>query len=117
MYKRQAFEHSIPDWLAATLEKELGANWEKEMMALNEQAPTILRANSLKTSAKHLIEELKHENVESFTINGFKDAVQLEEKKNVFLTSAFKDGLFEVQDAGSVSYTHLDVYKRQVLRC
>jgi 16S rRNA (cytosine967-C5)-methyltransferase len=79
----------------------LGANWEKEMMALNEQAPTILRANSLKTSAKHLIEELKHENVESFTINGFKDAVQLEEKKNVFLTSAFKDGLFEVQDAGS----------------
>ena len=97
----KAFEHSIPDWLAATLEKELGANWEKEMMALNEQAPTILRANSLKTSAKHLIEELKHENVESFTINGFKDAVQLEEKKNVFLTSAFKDGFFEVQDAGS----------------
>ena len=97
----KAFEHSIPEWLAATLEKELGTNWEKEMMALNEQAPTILRANSLKTSAKHLIEELKHENVESFTINGFKDAIQLEEKKNVFLTSAFKDGLFEVQDAGS----------------
>ena len=97
----KAFEHSIPDWLVETLEKELGENWEKEMIALNEQAPTILRANSLKTSTKHLIEELKHENVESFTINGFKDAVQLEEKKNVFLTSAFKDGLFEVQDAGS----------------
>lgn len=97
----KAFEHSIPDWLVETLEKELGANWEREMIALNEQAPTILRANSLKTTAKHLIEELKHENVESFTINGFKDAVQLEEKKNVFLTSAFKDGLFEVQDAGS----------------
>ena len=97
----KAFEHSIPDWLVETLEKELGENWEKEMIALNEQAPTILRANALKTYAKHLIEELKHENVESFTINGFKDAVQLEEKKNVFLTSAFKDGLFEVQDAGS----------------
>lgn len=97
----KAFEHSIPDWLVETLEKELGVNWEREMIALNEQAPTILRANSLKTTAKHLIEELKHENVESFTINGFKDAVQLEEKKNVFLTSAFKDGLFEVQDAGS----------------
>ena len=26
---------------------------------------------------------------------------QIEEKKNVFLTSAFKDGMFEVQDAGS----------------
>jgi len=55
----------------------------------------------LKTSTKHLIEELKHENVESFQVPGFENAVQLEEKKNVFLTSAFKDGLFEVQDAGS----------------
>lgn len=97
----KAFEHSIPDWLVETLEKELGPKWEREMIALNEQAPTILRANALKVSAKHLVEELKGENVESFTINGFKDAVQLEEKKNVFLTSAFKDGLFEVQDAGS----------------
>lgn len=97
----KAFEHSIPEWLVETLEKELGENWEKEMVALNEQAPTILRANALKTSAKHLIEELKHENVESFQIQGFDNAVQLEEKKNVFLTSAFKDGLFEVQDAGS----------------
>jgi 16S rRNA (cytosine967-C5)-methyltransferase len=114
----KAFEHSIPDWLAETLEKELGANWEKEMMALNEQAPTILRANSLKTSAKHLIEELKHENVESFTINGFKDAVQLEEKKNVFLTSAFKDGLFEVQDAGSQKIAEfLDVKPNASGRC
>ena len=60
-----------------------------------------MRANSLKTSTKHLIEELKHENVESFQVPGFENAVQLEEKKNVFLTSAFKDGLFEVQDAGS----------------
>jgi 16S rRNA (cytosine967-C5)-methyltransferase len=58
--------------LAETLEKELGENWEKEMIALNEQAPTILRANSLKTSTKHLIEELKHENVESFQVPGFK---------------------------------------------
>jgi 16S rRNA (cytosine967-C5)-methyltransferase len=97
----KAFEHSIPEWLAETLEKELGENWEKEMRALNEQAPTILRANTLKTSAKHLIEELQHENVESFQVRGVENAVQLEEKKNVFLTSAFKDGLFEVQDAGS----------------
>ncbi len=97
----KAIEYSIPDWLAETLEKELGKNWEREMVALNEMAPTILRTNTLKTTPKHLIDELKHENVESFTLRGFPAAVQLEEKKNVFLTSAFKDGLFEVQDAGS----------------
>lgn len=97
----KAIEHSIPNWLAETLEKELGPKWEREMNALNEQAPTILRANTLKTSTKELISDLKDENVESFPIKNYPDAIQLEEKKNVFLTSAFKDGLFEVQDASS----------------
>ncbi len=97
----KAIEYSIPEWLAETLEKELGRNWEREMLALNEQAPTVLRTNTLKTTPKELIADLKDENVESFTIKNYPDAVQLEEKKNVFLTSAFKDGLFEVQDASS----------------
>jgi len=97
----KAIEYSIPDWLAETLEKELGKNWEREMLALNEQAPTVLRANSLKTTPRELIADLNDENVEAFTIKNYPDAVQLTEKKNVFLTSAFKDGLFEVQDASS----------------
>ena len=96
----KAIEYSIPDWLAETLEKELGKNWEREMLALNEQAPTVLRTNSLKTTPRELIADLNDENVEAFTKN-YPDAVQLAEKKNVFLTSAFKDGLFEVQDASS----------------
>jgi 16S rRNA (cytosine967-C5)-methyltransferase len=97
----KAFEYSIPDWLVETLEKELGSQWEREMDALNVQAPTILRANSLRTSTKGLIQELKEENVHCFAVQGFSHAVQLEEKKNVFLTSIFKEGFFEVQDAGS----------------
>ena len=97
----KAIEYSIPDWLAETLEKELGKNWEREMLALNEQAPTVLRTNSLKTTPRELIADLNDENVEAFTIKNYPDAVQLAEKKNVFLTSAFKDGLFEVQDASS----------------
>lgn len=97
----KAIEFSIPDWLAETLEKELGKNWEREMLALNEQAPTVLRTNSLKTTPRELIADLNDENVEAFTIKNYPDAVQLAEKKNVFLTSAFKDGLFEVQDASS----------------
>jgi len=97
----KAIEHSIPDWLAETFEKELGKNWEKEMVALNEQAPTVLRANTLKTTPRELIADLNDENVEAFTIKNYPDAIQLAEKKNVFLTSAFKDGFFEVQDASS----------------
>ncbi len=97
----KAIEYSIPDWLAETLEKELGKNWEKEMLALNEQAPTVLRTNTLKTSVRELVSDLKDENVEAFPIKNYPDAIQLEEKKNVFLTTAFKEGLFEVQDASS----------------
>ena len=100
-FPTKAIEHSVPEWLVEILEQELGSVWEREVIALNEQASTILRANTLKISPKSLIDELACENISAFTINGYPDAVQLEEKKNVFLTSAFKDGFFEVQDASS----------------
>lgn len=103
----KGIEYSIPDWLAELLEKELGAKWEKEMQAMNEQAPVVLRANALKTNAKELVEMLAEENVNAFTIRGYEDAVQLEEKKNVFLTTAFKEGFFEVQDASSQKIAEL----------
>ena len=106
-FPTKAIEHSVPDWLAGLFEKELEAKWEKEMSALNEQAPVILRANSLKISAENLVEILKEEGVNSFVLRGYPDAVQLEEKKNVFLTSAFKEGFFEVQDASSQKIAEL----------
>ena len=107
IFPTKAIEHSVPDWLAGLFEKELGVKWEKEMSALNEQAPVILRANSLKISAENLVEILKEEGVNSFVLRGYPDAVQLEEKKNVFLTSAFKEGFFEVQDASSQKIAEL----------
>ena len=106
-FPTKAIEHSVPDWLVGLFEKELGAKWEKEMSALNEQAPVNLRANSLKISAENLVEILKEEGVNSFVLRGYPDAVQLEEKKNVFLTSAFKEGFFEVQDASSQKIAEL----------
>ena len=106
-FPTKAIEHSVPDWMAGLFEKELGVKWEKEMSALNEQAPVILRANSLKISAENLVEILKEEGVNSFVLRGYPDAVQLEEKKNVFLTSAFKEGFFEVQDASSQKIAEL----------
>ncbi|WP_407480575.1 RsmB/NOP family class I SAM-dependent RNA methyltransferase [Elizabethkingia meningoseptica] len=97
----KAVQYSIPEWLAETLEKELGPNWEKEMDALNDPAPTVLRVNTLKTTKEELIKELHEDEIESHAIRGYEDAVELEEKKNVFLTDAFKKGMFEVQDASS----------------
>ncbi|MFP3593545.1 RsmB/NOP family class I SAM-dependent RNA methyltransferase [Chryseobacterium sp. SIMBA_038] len=110
----KAIEHSIPEWLVETLERELGPIWEKEMKALNERAPTVLRANALKTTPRELISDLESDNIVSYTVKNYPDAVQLEEKKNVFLTTAFKDGLFEVQDATSQKIGYfLDVKEGQ----
>jgi len=100
-FPTKSIEHSLPDWLAKTLEKELGVRWETEIQILNEQAPTVLRVNTLKITKEKLIAELQENGIESKIINGYSDAIELNEKKNVFLTNAFKEGFFEVQDASS----------------
>ena len=40
-------------------------------------------------------------NIETEFHKDYPDALILKERANVFLTDAFKDGLFEVQDASS----------------
>lgn len=90
---------SIPDWLDALGERELGENWEPTLHALNEPAPLILRVNRLKISVSELIPILKKEGVVATSI--LEDALLVTERKNLFATQAFKDGLFEVQDYAS----------------
>ncbi len=92
---------SVPDWLDELGERELGRLWEKELHSLNEAADVVLRANTLKISRSQLQDQLQEEDVATFTDDVFPDALILEERQNVFTTSAFKDGLFEVQDAAS----------------
>lgn len=101
VYTRKIRE-SIPDWLDELGESALGAEkWHRELSALNEEAPVVLRVNTLKTTRRALRARLHEEQVETTTADWFPDALILKERKNVFTTPAFKEGLFEVQDAGS----------------
>jgi 16S rRNA (cytosine967-C5)-methyltransferase len=82
--------------------KELGEEiWTKELAAQNEQAKVILRVNKLKTTKEKLRALLMDLNIETEFHKDYPDALILTERANVFLTDAFKDGLFEVQDASS----------------
>ena len=100
--KIRKFRESIPDWLDTLGEKELGNDtWTKEIAALNEQADVILRVNTLKISKEQLQNQLFDLGIESEFIKDYPQALKLKERANVFLTQAFKDGLFEVQDASS----------------
>ncbi len=92
---------SIPDWLEELGEKELGKRWEKELHALNEEAHVVLRANTLKISVKELRILLQDSEVETDYLRDFPDALVLRQRQNVFREPAFKDGLFEMQDAAS----------------
>jgi 16S rRNA (cytosine967-C5)-methyltransferase len=92
---------SIPDWLDTLGEQELGKRWEKELEALNEEAAVVLRANTLKVSAKDLQNTLHESEVETDSLRDFPDALVLTERQNIFRHPAFKEGMFEVQDAAS----------------
>ena len=99
--KIRKYRESIPDWMDELGEKELGKKWDKEIAALNKQADVVLRVNTLKTTVEKLQNELSDLDIETETIKGYPAALKLKERSNVFLTDAFKNGLFEVQDASS----------------
>lgn len=97
----RAIRYSVPDWMDQRCNAELGEGWEKELKALNEPASVIIRANTLKTNANRLKESLEKEGVETVFLSDTPDALQLKERKNLFGSPLFREGWFEVQDAGS----------------
>lgn len=99
--KTRKLRESIPDWLDELGEKELGDKWDAEIASLNKQAPVVLRVNRLKGDIESLRAALVEEGHETENLKAYPDAVQLQERGNVFATEAFKNGLFEVQDASS----------------
>lgn len=100
--KSFAIKESIPDWLDELGTKELGKmQWQTEVEAMNNLAPTVIRVNTLKNDRKTLQKKLKSEGIETIVLPDYPHALQLVEKTNVFRTEAFRNGLFEIQDAGS----------------
>ncbi|MBW1655311.1 RsmB/NOP family class I SAM-dependent RNA methyltransferase [Flavobacterium quisquiliarum] len=100
--KNRALKESIPDWMDELGVKELGEKvWAKEIAAQNQPAKVILRTNTLKGTKESLRNTLMDLNIETEYLKDQPEALVLKERANVFLTDAFKQGLFEVQDANS----------------
>lgn len=100
--KIRKYRESIPDWMDELGVKELGEKkWETELAAQNQQAKVVLRVNTLKTTKEKLRAILMDADIDTEFNKEYPDALILKERTNVFLTQAFKDGLFEVQDASS----------------
>ncbi|NNE76777.1 MAG: methyltransferase domain-containing protein [Pricia sp.] len=100
--KIRKYREAVPDWIDELGEQALGEKlWTAEIAALNEQAEVILRTNTLRTTKENLRKKLLEEGIVTEPIKGYPLALKLPERANVFVTDAFKQGLFEVQDASS----------------
>ncbi|WP_373516822.1 RsmB/NOP family class I SAM-dependent RNA methyltransferase [Pricia sp.] len=100
--KVRKFREAFPDWIDELCAKALGEKlWTAESAALNQQAEVILRTNTLNTTKKLLGQALLEEDIVTESIKGYASALRLPERANVFVTEAFKRGMFEVQDANS----------------
>jgi 16S rRNA (cytosine967-C5)-methyltransferase len=97
---RKIFQ-SIPDWLDEIGEKELGKSWEKEIYALNQPAPVVIRANTLKTTPLRLQNLLLQSDIPTIEVKNVPTALVLQKRMNIFSSQHFKNGLFEIQDASS----------------
>ena len=101
LQENRAIRESIPDWMDKLCETELGEEWDKEIAALNHQAPVVLRVNTLKISRNSLQSIFQKEAIETEILEDYPDALLLTNRANIFKTDAFKKGYFEMQDASS----------------
>lgn len=100
--QQRAVLYSLPDWLDALGEAELGAEaWAKELAAMHQAASVVLRVNTVRISPAKLAERLAAHDIETTTLPWAPDALVLTKRKHLLNLPEFKEGLFEIQDAAS----------------
>jgi 16S rRNA (cytosine967-C5)-methyltransferase len=99
---RLADRWSLPGWLEAHLEAELGVEAEAFCAAVAEPGPICLRANRLLCTREMLAARLSSEGIETEPGDRAPDALLVRTPRaNLFGSSAWRDGWFEPQDEGS----------------
>ena len=78
-----------------------GKNMEAMLRANNEIAPTVIQVNTLKITAEALMEQLKSEGVEAEGHSWLTNCLVLSSTGAIEELTAFKEGLFYVQDAAA----------------
>ena len=92
---------NYPEWMDTVLSEAFGEQKEAALKAMNEQAHTDLRVNTLKTTREALMEALNEEGFLCTATTTSPVGVRLEKRGPIFTSETFKKGWFEVQDEGS----------------
>jgi 16S rRNA (cytosine967-C5)-methyltransferase len=99
--ERLGVTRSVPDWFAGRILQQFQGDADALAAALNERAPLVLRANGLQATREELLRRLGKEGVSGRAEPLSPWALTLDERPNVLGLAAFKEGLAEMQDAGS----------------
>lgn len=102
-----AEELSYSDWFYDLGEKELGSAWSKTAPALNVISDVYLRTNTLKVKREQVLSALEGLGVPAEAAPDSTVAIRLQERKNLFQTEPYKQGLFEIQDLSSQQVAEL----------
>lgn len=90
-----------PDWLWAEAQASLGAATEANLEALRRRAALDLRANLLKASREAAQAALRDEGIETSPLPLCETALRAPEGAKIQASAAYREGLVEIQDAGS----------------
>jgi 16S rRNA (cytosine967-C5)-methyltransferase len=97
-----ARRRSCPVWLTATLVDDLGlADADAFLASANRPGPVTLRTNTLRTTRDGLISALATDGIVAHPLPSTPWAVDVVGRANLMGSAAFREGLFEVQDASS----------------
>jgi len=100
--EREAVRLSYPTWMVELFVNDLGREAGLAVAAaMNQRAPMVVRANTLRASRDELAARLAEEHVATRPTALAGAGLVLETRVNAFALSAFRDGLFEVMDEGS----------------
>lgn len=94
-------KESFPEWMNERFSEEIGVEWPSIAQALNQEAKVFLRINHLKSTEDQVIAALKDAGVEAFPVPHQPGALYINGRPRLNQISAFQEGWFEVQDAGS----------------
>ncbi len=94
-------QESYPEWLDVLAFNELGAKWKSIASNLNLPAPVAIRVNTLKTTIEKVETEFQKLEIEYFQDEAFPNVLFLKKRTNLRMLDSYKNGWFEIQDAGS----------------
>ncbi len=99
--QERAARLELPAWLAPKLTEAFGSELEAEMTALNAVAPLDLRVNALKSDRDSVRAAMAQAGMDTASIPFLPLGLRAGRQMAVKNTPAYRDGLVEIQDAGS----------------